>query len=154
MNIRFNPAQLQHSTLSIHTICLQVADIMIVDHGCHDPAAVTAAVLADVAQTKEAEAEIRQRLGAKTVKVWREVKLFLDHKTCQVVTSSILTSLLTSVCRTRATRSLARTRRSARTRTASWRGSEVGISPSAPTSRWPAGAASWRGWLQRWALKC
>ena len=44
---------------------------MIVDHGCHDPAAVTAAVLADVAQTKEAEAEIRQRLGAKTVKVWR-----------------------------------------------------------------------------------
>ena len=126
---------------------------MIVDHGCHDPAAVTAAVLADVAQTKEAEAEIRQRLGAKTVKVWREVKLFLDHKTCQVVTSSILTltSLLTSVCRRRATRSWARTLMCARTRTASWRGSEVGISPSAPTSRWPAGAASWPGWSQRWA---
>ena len=63
---------------------------MIVDHGCHDPAAVTAAVLADVAQTKEAEAEIRQRLGAKTVKVWREVKLFLDHKTLYYDTDPFL----------------------------------------------------------------
>lgn len=58
---------------------------MLVDHGCHDPAAVTAAILADVSHSKEAEEEIKQRLGVKTVKVWREVKLFLDPKTCLVV---------------------------------------------------------------------
>ena len=58
---------------------------MLVDHGCHDPAAVTAAILADVSHSKEAEEEIKQRLGVKTVKVWREVKLFLGPKTCLVV---------------------------------------------------------------------
>ena len=58
---------------------------MLVDHGCHDPAAVTAAILADVSHSKEAEEEIKQRLGVKTLKVWREVKLFLDPKTCLVV---------------------------------------------------------------------
>ena len=54
------------------------------EHGCHDPAAVTAAVLADVSHSREAEEDIKQRLGIKTAKVWREVKLFLDPKTCQV----------------------------------------------------------------------
>ena len=62
----------------------QVGDLMLVEHGCHDPAAVTAAVLADVSHTREAEEEIKMRLGMKTAKVWREVKLFLDPKTCQV----------------------------------------------------------------------
>ena len=57
---------------------------MIVDHKCHDPAAIGAAILADVNHTKEAEEEIKRKLGAKTAKVWREVKLFLDPKTCQV----------------------------------------------------------------------
>ena len=57
---------------------------MLIEHGCHDPAAVTAAVLADVSHNKEVEEEIKQRLGVKTAKVWREVKLFLDTKTCQV----------------------------------------------------------------------
>ena len=57
---------------------------MLMEHGCHDPAAVTAAVLADVSHSREAEEEIKQRLGMKTAKVWREVKLFLDPKTCQV----------------------------------------------------------------------
>ena len=54
------------------------------EHGCHDPSAVTAAVLADVSHSREAEEEIKRRLGMKTAKVWREVKLFLDPKTCQV----------------------------------------------------------------------
>ncbi len=57
---------------------------MLIEHGCHDPAAVTAAVLADVSHNKEVDEEIKQRLGVKTAKVWREVKLFLDTKTCQV----------------------------------------------------------------------
>merc|ERR1711997_167472 len=59
------------------SVARQVGDLMLVDHGCHDPAAVTAAILADVSHSKEAEEEIKQRLGVKTVKVWREVKLFL-----------------------------------------------------------------------------
>ena len=62
---------------------------MIVDHKCHDPAAIGAAILADVTHTKEIEEEIKIKLGAKTAKVWKEVKLFLDPKTCEVYISYV-----------------------------------------------------------------
>ena len=62
---------------------------MIVDHKCHDPGAIGAAVLADVIYTKEIEEEIKTKLGAKTAKVWREVKLFLDPKTCEVLLTEL-----------------------------------------------------------------
>ena len=57
---------------------------MVIEHGCTDPAAVSAAVLADIHLDKTIEEEIRVKLGVNTYKVWKEVKLFLDHKTCQV----------------------------------------------------------------------
>ena len=57
---------------------------MVVEFSCNDPAAVAAAVLADINNTKENEEEIRTRLGPDTAKVWREVKIFLDNKTCKV----------------------------------------------------------------------
>ena len=62
---------------------------MIVDHKCHDPAAIGAAILADVTHTKEIEEEIKIKLGAKTAKVWKEVKLFLYPKTCEVYISQV-----------------------------------------------------------------
>ena len=41
---------------------------------------VGAAILADLSQNKENEQEIRSQLGVSTLKVWKEVKLFLDPK--------------------------------------------------------------------------
>ena len=63
---------------------------MVIEHGCTDPAAVSAAaVLADIHFDKTIEEEIRVKLGVNTYKVWKEVKLFFDHKTCQVWIKSL-----------------------------------------------------------------
>ena len=42
-----------------------------------------AAILADVSHNKDNEQTIRSQLGVSTLKVWKEVKLFLDPKACQ-----------------------------------------------------------------------
>ena len=72
----------------LSSLARQVSDMLIVEYGCNDPAAVTAAVLADVPHSKETEQEIRLKLGEDTVKVWKEVKVLLDNKLCQVDTLS------------------------------------------------------------------
>lgn len=61
----------------------QVADILVVEHLCTDPAAVGAAILADLSLNKENEQQIRSQLGVSTLKVWKEVKLFLDPRACE-----------------------------------------------------------------------
>ena len=60
----------------------QVGDILVVEHMCTDPAAVGAAILADLTLNKENEQQIRSQLGVSTLKVWKEVKLFLDPRAC------------------------------------------------------------------------
>ena len=66
------------------SLARQVSDLLMEEHGCNDPAAVSAAILADLNQTREVEQEIKAKLGDDTLKVWKEVKLLLDVKTCQV----------------------------------------------------------------------
>ena len=68
----------------LSSLARQVSDLMIVEYECNDPAAVTAAILADVPSSKDHENEIRVKLGDDTVKVWKEVKVLLDNKLCQV----------------------------------------------------------------------
>ena len=51
---------------------------MVIEHGCTDPAAVSAAVLADIHFDKTIEEEIRVKLGVNTYKVWKEVELFIS----------------------------------------------------------------------------
>ena len=42
-----------------------------------------AAILADLSHNKDNEQTIRSQLGVSTLKVWKEVKLFLDPKACE-----------------------------------------------------------------------
>ena len=69
---------------SLVSLARRVADLMIIDHQCRDPAAVVGAILADLPNKKEIEEKICLSLGAIYVKVWKEVKLFLDPKNCEV----------------------------------------------------------------------
>ena len=62
----------------LDTLARAVADLMLIDHRCRDPAAVVAAVLADLPNKKTIETKIEEKLGQSYSKVWKEIKLFLD----------------------------------------------------------------------------
>lgn len=68
----------------LDTLARRVADLMLVDHKCRDPAAVVAAILADLPNKKNIESKIEDKLEQSHVKVWREIKLFLDPNNCKV----------------------------------------------------------------------
>ena len=68
----------------LDSLARRVADLMLIDHKCRDPAAVVAAILADLPNKKEIESKIEDKLGVIYVKVWKEVKLFLDPNNCEV----------------------------------------------------------------------
>ena len=62
----------------------RVSDLMLIDFSCRDPAAVVGAMLADLPNNKEVEEKIIDMFGQDYVKVWKEVKLFLDPRKCEV----------------------------------------------------------------------
>ena len=69
------------------SLARRVADLMLIEHQCRDPAAVVAAMLADLPNKKPIEEKIAKKLGLIYVKVWKEVKLFLDPNNCEVCAS-------------------------------------------------------------------
>ena len=69
---------------SLSSLAGQVADLMLIEFNCTDPAAIVAAILADLPDKKSIEVKIEKRLGPLCVKVWREIKLFLDPNHCEV----------------------------------------------------------------------
>ena len=66
------------------SLARRVSDLLLIDFSCCDLAAVVGAMLADLPNTKKVELRINEVFGQDYVKVWKEVKLFLDPKQCEV----------------------------------------------------------------------
>ena len=72
-----------HSTPLV-SLARRVSDLLLIEFSCRDPAAVVGAMLADLPNTKEVELTIQEIFGQVYVSVWKEVKLFLDPRKCEV----------------------------------------------------------------------
>ena len=66
------------------SLARRVSDMLLIEFSCRDPAAVVGAMLADLPDTKEVELRIKEIFGQVYIKVWKEVKLFLDPRKCEV----------------------------------------------------------------------
>ena len=62
----------------------QVSDLLLVEYSCRDPTTVVGAILADLPSEKEVELKILDTFGQQYLMVWKEIKLFLDPKKCEV----------------------------------------------------------------------
>ena len=69
------------------SLARSVSDLLLTEFSCHSPPAVLGAMLADLPNLKEVELKILQMFGEQSMKVWKEVKLFLDPKKCEVAFS-------------------------------------------------------------------
>ena len=78
---------------SYHTplvsLARRVSDLLLTEFSCRDPIAVVSAILADLPNKKEVELKILEIFGQDYVKVWKEVKLFLDPRKCEVILMNI-----------------------------------------------------------------
>ena len=74
---------------SYHTplvsLARRVSDLLLTEFSCRDPVAVVCSVLADLPNKKEVELKIVEMFGQDYARVWKEVKLFLDPRKCEVI---------------------------------------------------------------------
>ena len=112
------------------SLARRVSDLLLIEFSCRDPAAVVGAMLADLPNKKDVELQILEVFGQDYVKVWKEVKLFLDPRKCEV--SDVLVMVISNIflCRQRVIKMIL----SVQTGTASSPGCRGRGSPTAPGS--------------------